>query len=620
MNFSILKASEIKKAVIRDICRQDIMNKDLLASTKKKKKTGMIVCLFLMAAGIAGSILWWGHLRVQDPKLLAPAGIGFVIGLIGIFSFAGASKALKNYRPQKKVTSIKIAMLPIGSVLGSQGRYLFDQSGLAETVELVFPSANAPDQIRKIEEVHKQLSAEVPDILPPENPTNVRLEDYETDHILFGDESKLHMIYQKTVDIFDSMESEKLTTPLLRVSPDELNDLVKLVGRLNNSGDWSGCPEIRNTPSDFISQVGDIIARLEGEVDPEGDLSRERQKVTTLFTGFLSQIRKDQKNLAMRRTNSLAGVMPNYSKELERLAVMSSYNCYCPKCNGATINSSAEGNWDSSSGEFPSFDFATRMKPVPGGLLWECPVCAHRTEQPFPVHRILDDLVYPTMDRLLQENRVERLRIYHQAQEKKRQVIDAMQKDIRLLAEATKKEAREFQARIREIASGVDGAKATIELLAEEMASLDALRNSRISQLSSQMNQHIQKIAEFKRHTMSEYNKSMDRIMEEASKDLKHLAKVARQEEQARMNVQRQIAENLSKQNQLSEKQIELSEKQNKHLEEGNAMTEAQLRQTGGYDASFPNVMGQAKELAGDVEQALTGKSDYDRAKDSMFK
>ena len=622
MNYLLLELPKLEEAIFNHLCKDDIATEQELIDNKKLKTSVLYFCLIAMALGIIGSIIL--ILTRHDPnfKNFLPAGIGVLLGIIGIIVFVRAKTALSNFQPKRVIKSIKVGVLPLGSYPGSKGSYVFDGSGLTETVKVRIPQANAPDKIKQVQKAHEYLTATMPDILPADMPTRVNLAQHQVDQTLFAEEAKLHTIYEKTFELFDSMETEVVPTPLMHLSFDQIEKLLWVAYSSTPETGWPRMPKVSVLQDEVLPQVAEIVSQLEGEVDPEGEASQEREKVSTLFRNFLEQIKKDQQVLAIRRKNSLAGVMPCYAKDLERLSVMTSYNCYCPECNREVIEVSAREGWDSSNGEFPGFDFATRMNPVKGGLLWECPLCGLQTEEPFPVHKLLDELVYPTMDKLLQENRVERLKIYHDAQEKKRQVIDTIQKDIGLLAESTQKEAREFQARIREIASGVDGAKDTIELLAKELSTLDALRNSRIANLSAEMNTHIRKIAEYKESTLREYHQSVDAITEEASRDLDKLAAVARQEEQARMAIQHQIARNLTRQTELTEKQVSLSEenlaaakKGNELLTEGNALNRTMVRKMGGYKSKPPNIMGMAEETLGDIGQGLTGASDYDRAR-----
>jgi hypothetical protein len=607
---TLLNLDELASAIKSHICRDDIQKKKDLLATRDSRKKQFWVCIALMALGVVITLIMVQGVSRFNPGMMLPLAIGCAIAIYGIIALRRAKADMENFKPKRRINSIKVGRLILGSKKGGRGSYVFDWSGLAETSDLVIPQADAPDKIETLRQAHHNLTRTTPDILPPDHATRVSLEEHQLEHTLFAEEARIHKLYQMTHQVFDTMKSERVKTPLIQLSESEVTSLLMLQSQL---GRWLTTPNIKLKENDLTAEVEEIITRLEGEVDPKGTASQGRQKVSTLFNNFLEQISQDQEYLDSKRHKSLTQVMPVYSNDLERIAIMNSYNCYCPKCNTEVIRNSADQTYNSSTGEFPGFDFATRVRPVKGSNAWECPVCAHQTEQPFPVHKLLDELVYPTMDKLLQENRVERIRIYHEAQDKKRQVIDGIQKDIRLLVESTEKEAREFQARIREIASGVDGAKETIELLARELVNLESLRNTRISELSQQMNRHIQEIAKFKQDTMTSYRDSMKNIMAQANKDISHLAQVARQEEQARMAVQQKIAQGLQESVTAQHQLTENIQQSNELLTKGNEINSAMLGSQGGYRSTFPNVIGQAEDNVGDFVQEMTGQSEYER-------
>lgn len=646
--------SDLYEAIVSTVFKE---TKKKLAEAEQKIKTRWILFLVsivvsLGAFGAAGYMYYSRILPLEQIISIAVVAalfllVCFVFWLLGI-------RLRKALLPDTRIKSLKIGLLPIKSLKREPGTYLVDQAGLLKPVSLTFTLEQNVIRLQSILKKFQELVESMPHLLLSSDYLQVPV-DESTEQKLFSEEGDLHQVYQELINLMDHLEANTSDVHLLNLNESMLTDLEALGSQIQ--GIWENAPKCRPLTEKALEDVLSIIRQIEGDLTKDADDAASWSSLQDYLYEVMERLENATQRFSHSREYALGGVMKSFNRDLEGLSAFASFNSYCPRCNEEVISNSANGEWDADNNSYPVFDPATRMTVVPKLSRWECPVCGFQTDRPFPVHRLLDELIYPALERLLQENRIQRLKTYQEAEDRILECLRDEEKEILEYVEKTEKESRDIQSKVREVASNIEGARATVSMLQDEISRIESLKDSRMASVTSEINQIAGQISEYREKTMTEYNQTMDAVVAAASRDIEQLAQIARQEEQARMEVQRQIAQNtqaiasntqemkasLSSIDKNTQRVADNTDEMkdslsniNKNtqtiadntgemkdtlkdvsgkLSENNAMTGAMAKQNGCFKASPPNFPGMFQNWGKDVKQAITGQSDYDRMK-----
>ena len=505
---------------------------------------GSYVGAFLLTAlGIIVAAM--GEHKTGIPAVAAfglPTLAGLAFLALFYFRLRGARRAHATYHPRTRIRSIRTGLLPLLAIRGRYGLYTCDQSSMLSPTTLTFPSQEAAERLEHVLNNHRELVSSMPGVLDSERVVDLPMED-GTAQPLFAEEGKLYGVYEEAKEIIAGLETSSVDARILEMTPEQLRQLVACDEEA--SGIWDESPHMALEEPPEEDGLTGLVRRLEGEVEAAGDADSVRSKVDAFLTAFLEEIRKDLDKLDASRQLSLGVLLQSYSRDLEKLTAMASFNCYCPTCNASFVEESAAGAWRHEACEFPLPNRATRMRPVPGTNAWECPICSERTERPLPIHRLFDELVAPAMDRLLQENKVKREEVYLEAGQRNREWMERAEREARSVADTAKRDAGNIQMRIRDVATEISAARASIDLLMSEIGTVEALRGTRLMEIARDVQSTVREIAEYRETTNAAFTDTMDRIEDDATAALKQLASVARIENEARMRLMQQTATNL---------------------------------------------------------------------------
>ena len=223
------------------------------------------------------------------------------------------------------------------------------------------------------------------------------------------------------------------------------------------------------------------------------------------------------------------------------------FNFYCPRCNADTQKELLERDYDvHGSGDHPPVRYSenTQCQFLPEPEMWRCKTCEHETEDPIPIHRMLDDVLFPAYDHLMQENKNERLRIHAKAREKERDLQEKADTE-------TDRIRHRHLSRMFELSEEMERIQADIAGEREAIASMeDLLLNYKEAQ-----NQAVRKIEQFTDKIHEETRRRTERVLEKVDvvkeqemrtlgREMKKFSKSQRIEDERRDSIQRKIAQN----------------------------------------------------------------------------
>ena len=537
------REQELVARAAKTILRDDLVRWEGLESAangaSQKATLMFIVATILLVAGGLVSIKGGTAAAKVFGGVLAIAGAG--VGMTGLLGRNRAVTTLDEFKPSREILSVRVGRITIASRQEPSGNYLIDRSRLLPISSIPLPSGKMVESLATSMKAYDEAMTRMPPILGNDRFEGIELEQESTQR-LYCEEADVNSTLQLLVGALGQLEVETIDVRLLGLDRGYLVRLRDI--QAEQQGVWVGAPAITSGAAVNLDEEVKKIARLEGAFGTASSVNSPSTQIRGMLDEFAARAEQDAAKLDESRRYSLAEVADALPRELRHIATIANYHCYCPTCNGDFIAKLVAREWeDDGRDDFPHPDRATIMNPVPGSDVWECPVCANRTPVPFRLPRLLDELIYPVMDRLLQENRVERIKLYGEAEERKRTVLAEVQRELRDSVDKADRDGREIKGRIRDIITHVASAHETMKLLMTESAAFEALAESRLQQIGTDMEGIVDRIHSNQQQLTAEFNSSIEKIAADSRAKYDHLAVVAHSEWDTRMSIQERFAQ-----------------------------------------------------------------------------
>ena len=609
-----MNTQTLRKTLVKQYLQEDSSRLQGLKDEAGSAKTRLIWLLIASAASIGGAIMISQESRDIEPGVAIGAGIvvAIIFTVLGFRKKNETEKAVETFMPNTKIKSMKVGKLRFKASKVDKAVFFSDAYHAFGEQKIELPTSESISVVTNLMKRYEKAVEQLPAVLPAEKAKVVSVGEDGNEATLFSNESELYDIIQDGIESLANIDKEIIEDRFLSFSDSELSEIKRSLDDLSSDAE--------SVPFDTDFSHREEIAkakRIEGAVDEDDS---DSSKLVQILDDFIERLTGTLNDMGSKRLNSLGGILVGFSSELERMAVIPNFVCYCPVANKEAIEQLASGNWHDDQGNLVAFDKASIMRPVPGTKEWENPVTGYRTAKPFLIHRTLDELVFPAMDHLLQENRIERLRIYQNGEDEKRKILLDERREIRELTEDGECEANSVLNRIRDMRTNVESAKATTDMLMAEMTAFEALAESRLAHLGSEMNQIVTEIDNYRQQSMNAFNSEVERLNREASKEIDKYARIAKLEDEAQMKLQQQMASNMKE---VAESSKDMSEKMNTmsdQLQSNSEATAAIAGQQGAYKPKFPSVVGVATHGVQDIWQKFTGSSDFERHRSEIKK
>ena len=580
--------SSLQKNVLKDAIA-DVVKLDASRSKEEREYKvtavlfGVVFLLSIVAIGMHLNAMLLN--QIEDNYIYAIFGgistLMLVVTLFRLKEKNSAIKAFNTYKPSRNIVKVSTGTMKLKMYKGTNGTYIHNDTGYTTPVDLGFYSES---NINKLEDLLKRYSdatTDIPAILSHNTKQAHTLDDNRQE--TFDHESKMSSILEEAIYTLDNLDVKHEAFSFLAVDDDELNGLssLKIDQNLYHFTDLKSSIQTKDM-SNSIKQI-------------EGDLFHDDNGPHQYMRNFSEDIRSSLHTIATKRIKSFDTVVNPMNNELERFSLITSYNCYCPSCNENMIQMISD-HTTQHEGSYPNPSSATLLKPLNDGKSWECPMCSKQTQTPFSIHKMLDTLVHPSMDRLLQENNNERAKLYLDAESKKRNILSDERKEIRELIENSEHKTNGIQERIRDMVSKVATSNGTLNLLAAELVTFEGVNMTRLEKISSDMTQITENIERHRERTIENFNGALDVLRDEADKEYNHLAVVARKEEEARMNIMREQVDVMNSMQHAMATQTEAINAQT------NIQKESADAQNKSMNAQTATIAAQAQQQAQDAE------------------
>lgn len=233
----------------------------------------------------------------------------------------------------------------------------------------------------------------------------------------------------------------------------------------------------------------------------------------------------------------------NFSQMLEK----SNFNHYCPSCNEDAIQTleKFEYWYDGETDHRVSFDSNTKMKLTDvGSAIWTCPQCSSNTDDPYPRHKLEDELFIPVYDKLYEENYLERLKVYRSIADQKRQYGVDAEKTLHEFVRESTSQVNQIKSKVRSITAEIRADQSSVEEMNKMLLKYEHLNAEKARQISADLERHRKEVEAANKKSAAEIGEIVSKTVGDIDRNVKKYANLERIDQTARDKVQKDIAQN----------------------------------------------------------------------------
>jgi hypothetical protein len=331
-----------------------------------------------------------------------------------------------------------------------------------------------------------------------------------------------------------------------------------------------------SSPSDWLKKLSEFYSGPTGE--SFDSFCSNWPDYWGVVNNILHQVRKDSliKDLAPDCLD-----MGNYID-------YSAFNFYCPTCNENVQKELLGRNYSIDSGRNTdpiSFPKNTRCVYDPLRGNWKCLTCETVTKNPIPMHKILDEILLPTYDRLMEENKVERVKAHNNAREKEVEIKYALDRNLAQIEKEFRNDRDSLRGEIERVNCEIIGEKSTLESMREILKVYNTEETEVMYSIRKFAERVSEEISRRKQTVINEMDQVYSREMAAYKNKMNYISMIKKIEDERRDRVQMAIlaanVEQVHQQQMLNQKmaqQVNLQKESNQIASSGFAQTNSNLR------------------------------------------
>lgn len=413
----------------------------------------------------------------------------------------------------------------------------------ASTVRsLSFPTIDRPEAVYEATESIEEVVAEIPWVLDGSaaayETADEEIADYEGDVPLRGEEQDLRKYFELVENAFSSLNTVEMDVRSLE-DPALFDQLSPLLDRVGES------PEADSTLDRLLTGPGG-------------------QKLEDFARAWEQHWVRVNVALLEARSESLFNQVGPDCYEIGTQLGYSAFNFYCPHCNSEQQEELLERSYgvhDEEVHEPIRYSDTTRCVFLPEEDTWQCRTCERKTEDPIPIHRMLDDVLFPAYDHLMQENKNERLRIHAKARDQERELQEKAESEIDSIRREHMSEILSLSEEMERFQADIAGEREAIESMEELLDQYKVTQNESVKSIerfSRKVHDEIQARTE---QVLDEVDTVKEREMDALAEELDELSKAQRIEDERRDALLSDIAENTERTADATERTAEAAER-----------------------------------------------------------
>ncbi len=240
----------------------------------------------------------------------------------------------------------------------------------------------------------------------------------------------------------------------------------------------------------------------------------------------------------------------------------SAFNFYCPQCNDAkrqmllARDYSVQANQDS---DPVTFSPNSRCLFDPDEDVWRCVTCEFETSYPIPMHRMLDEILLPAYDHLMNENKVERVRAHQGIRNKEIEHRNSLETELERTQIDYHSQIDVLGEELERLRVDVSGELMAIRALEDILRAYEIKQTAVMTNIRTSSAKMDREIRERTATVVARMNEVKQLEMESLDEEMQYLSSSKRKEDEERDSVQRAIFENGQRSLRESERQTQLA-------------------------------------------------------------
>ncbi len=529
----IVSEEEKSEAKIADLKKQI----EEAEATISKKKTILIITAIAAAVSIALCFL-------VHPVL----GIAGVVAS-GVFAFlafrdcknagnvsqkcnemlAEAEKEYKDIRRDYSVDKIGVVYVPVATRVPFENKsFMIDHTNTVDNKDFKLTLLNNPEEFQKSVQKLEESMEKMPIIDSNEMPENINTSEYS----LSIQNMTLHD-YAGNID-----RQVRNISYLLNDSRDVSVEIPVIVPGSKESQfihDFAttdiGDNKVVNV---FDTSIEDALSRFTALNDSKDQINTDDDTDNTdYFKQLMTQL-ADSVQIMSKTKNAGASNLNNYTSAIFGLVLKAGYNQYSPSLEADEIERIRTSDFDyrTSVNEYEPFNMK-KSSSVKYDLFTANWIAddGSRTAMPFGMHQVDEEVLQPVIAMLMEENRVERLKIYNNIEDQKRMYLDRWSSEIGNYFRDNRQAADELINRMRDTYADYCNAYNMYKSLDETIKSMESSNSLDKTEVNAQ-DSEAEMIAGFEEQAKNfnkqqeEFGEYLDRIMDDINNTTKEFSHI----------------------------------------------------------------------------------------------
>ena len=441
-----------EKRIEGEIEKKNTNIRDLRARGEKLKKDRTLAMVFAIIGAVAGLVLL--ILQFTSKSFPATYGIpGFLVALVCLIIFlkkmSDYNKNMKmipeqekqidalnrdkqNIRRDYRVSKLGVAYVPVASRVPFEGKsFMVDYTGNVDNTRFSISVLHKPDEFKESLSALEEKLNNVPVVETNENAEQIDSSDYSVsmqnvtmhDYVGTIDREVRNISY-----LLSDSDTLSVSLPVIEPSSPE-DEFIKEYA----TQDVEGKPVVNVFDvSDFdqklkaFSEINEVKKSINSQSVNGGNVN--------YFKNLIRQLGESVQILTDVKTNSVSKLL-DYSGMILNGVLKSGYNHYSPVLEADEIERirTSTFNYQDGGEDYQPFNLkqSSRVRYELFSQSWFAED-GSRTNYPFGMHQIQEEVLMPVLSNLLNETRIERLKIYNNIKDQKMSYLNKWNQDIEL--------------------------------------------------------------------------------------------------------------------------------------------------------------------------------------------
>ena len=532
---------------------------DLKQRSEKLKKGKLLGLIIAGLGAVLGIVLLIMGMAYGIPGFIVMI-VGLIIFLVKNSDFKKNEKQIpeqeeqirnleeekKNIRRDYRVSKLGVAYVPIASRVPFEGKsFMVDYTGNVDNTKFSISVLHKPEEFKKSLSALEDKLHNVPVVESNENAEQIDSSDYSVSMQSVTMHDYVGTIDREVRNIsYLLSDSDTLSVSLPVIEPNSPEDeFVKEYA----TQDVEGKPVVNVFDvSDFdeklkaFSEINEVKKTINAQAAEGGNVK--------YFKNLIKHLGDSVQILADVKTNSISKLL-DYSGMILNAVLKSGYNHYSPVLEADEIERirTSTFNYQDGGEDYQPFNLkqSSRVRYELFSQAWYAED-GSRTNYPFGMHQIQEEVLMPVLTNLLNETRIERLKIYNNIKDQKMSYLNKWNQDIELAFRDNRARGQEL---VTEITNSYAEYNTAYHTYLSYKNTLDKMSEGRSDGQVEELENEEEQIAGFQiqaqqcNATRDEFQAFMDRLTEDIERKGEEFNRIEQYEASLRDSLSRDFAQ-----------------------------------------------------------------------------